>query len=528
MARRTAAPAGQPPTFGCAVNGGPAMAGGSATAVVLVVMDGLRPDMVTADVMPNLSALKARGTDFAQARSVFPSVTAVAAASMATGAMPARHGVFGNEIAGLNTGLDTGAGLGTVAGRGGSTPRVFDLRDYRIVRGLLQTSSSGIMSCRTFADVLAAAGKRVAIVDAGMPVASNLLDPRAGPNRHWTFSTLGRDATATPHAWDEVVARFGFPPERELPRFDEVRFATDVLIHHVLAEIRPDVAVLWMSEPDATSRWREIGSLETENVLRQVDRQLGRIVDASEASVRAPTIIVASDHGQMTATTGIDLVSELRKAKFRAGDREHPEGAELIVTGQGYGAITFRSDDRATMESAVRWLMEQPWIGCLMTRGAGAGHVEGLIPGTLSTAICGMAREHAPDVLFTLRGSHGLDRHGLRGRGPHTWKLAGKMAGCRATHGGLSVAEMSTVLVAAGPRFQPGHVCHAVSGVLDIGPTVLGGFGLPLGDVPGRDLASVNSEERREMKLETGIDAYRQSVIMVQAGGGRLETEGDS
>lgn len=62
-----------------------------ADCVVVCIFDGLRPDMVTSALTPNLVRLAGRGTWFREARSVFPSMTRVATASIATGAPPAVH-----------------------------------------------------------------------------------------------------------------------------------------------------------------------------------------------------------------------------------------------------------------------------------------------------------------------------------------------------------------------------------------------------------------------------------------------------
>jgi phosphonoacetate hydrolase len=66
--------------------------------VIIVVFDGLRPDLVRADTMPNLHRFREQGTAFVQARSVFPSVTRVCTSSIATGAPPAVHGIVGNAF----------------------------------------------------------------------------------------------------------------------------------------------------------------------------------------------------------------------------------------------------------------------------------------------------------------------------------------------------------------------------------------------------------------------------------------------
>jgi predicted AlkP superfamily pyrophosphatase or phosphodiesterase len=65
---------------------------------LLIVVDGLRPDYVTADVMPNLTALGKRGVVFNRHHSVYPTVTRVNASSISTGAYPENHGLLGNTV----------------------------------------------------------------------------------------------------------------------------------------------------------------------------------------------------------------------------------------------------------------------------------------------------------------------------------------------------------------------------------------------------------------------------------------------
>ena len=67
--------------------------------VLLVVFDGLRPDMVQPENTPNLCRFAAMGTNFARARSVFPSETRVCSATVTTGCLPRRHGLIANQFA---------------------------------------------------------------------------------------------------------------------------------------------------------------------------------------------------------------------------------------------------------------------------------------------------------------------------------------------------------------------------------------------------------------------------------------------
>ena len=54
--------------------------------VIVFVVDGLRPDAITADHTPTLWRLRREGVDFANSHAVFPTVTRVNAATLATGA----------------------------------------------------------------------------------------------------------------------------------------------------------------------------------------------------------------------------------------------------------------------------------------------------------------------------------------------------------------------------------------------------------------------------------------------------------
>src|SRR5690349_11631958 len=66
--------------------------------VIVLVIDGLRPDSVVPQVMPNLHRLKTAGVWYTRSHSVFPTVTRVNTASISTGTLPARHGIASNSV----------------------------------------------------------------------------------------------------------------------------------------------------------------------------------------------------------------------------------------------------------------------------------------------------------------------------------------------------------------------------------------------------------------------------------------------
>src|SRR5262249_14139275 len=70
---------------------GRAMAG-NATLNMVLVLDGLRPDSITAEETPNLWRLRQEGVNFINGHSVFPTVTRANATAIATGTYPSRNG----------------------------------------------------------------------------------------------------------------------------------------------------------------------------------------------------------------------------------------------------------------------------------------------------------------------------------------------------------------------------------------------------------------------------------------------------
>ena len=67
-------------------------------AQLVIVVDGLRPDYVTPELMPRLTRLGQRGIVFNAHHSVLPTVTRVNASSMVTGTYPETHGLLGNRV----------------------------------------------------------------------------------------------------------------------------------------------------------------------------------------------------------------------------------------------------------------------------------------------------------------------------------------------------------------------------------------------------------------------------------------------
>src|ERR1051325_108666 len=66
--------------------------------VIVLVIDGLRPDSITQADTPNLFQLRSQGVSYENTHSVFPTVTRVNAAALVTGAYPTRNGLVSNSM----------------------------------------------------------------------------------------------------------------------------------------------------------------------------------------------------------------------------------------------------------------------------------------------------------------------------------------------------------------------------------------------------------------------------------------------
>lgn len=459
--------------------------------VVLVVFDGLRPDHVRPDLTPNILKLAANGTTYTRAHSVFPSMTRVATTSISTGAPPRVHGIVGNAF----------WHLGALADRAIDTSKFADLS---LLSGV---DPRGIVTAETLGERLARAGKSMAVVHSGSSGSAFLINPKARENGHWTFSIHGRDFSATPEAVDAMIERFGPLPEPALPRFPQMDRATDVFIDHVLVERRPDVALMWLPEPDTSYHYREIGSDDSLAALRHADACFGRVLEAIDLETTA--VFVLSDHGQITVNEAVPLWDRLRAAGFDAATKG--EDVAIVGTSGASGEIRLRAPDNGLRDRIAAFLGEQPEVAMLFTRSRNG--VDGEAPGTLALDLLDLQHDRAPDLAFVLRSSTDADHAGLPGLGLYMGgvPLHGGM------HGGLNRHELSTVLIAAGAGIARAGLVGAPAGLPDIAPTILDLLGVPApASMTGRALA--------EALGRTSEDMAREEVLATSLGGSRIQT----
>lgn len=482
----------------------------SSARVVICVFDGLRADFITPERTPRLSRFATEATWFREARSVFPSMTRVATASMATGAPPRVHGIVGNAF--LFPGVTSRHALDL--GRGEDIARAERATGGRLV------------DTETFGDALARDGRRFAIVHTGSAGATHVLNPRAKANQHWTFSILGRDSSPTPHAVDEVVARFGPLPARSLPRYADVAYAERVFREHVLATLKPDVAQIWFNEPDTSAHYRFLGSTETLGVLTAVDAAFGRILDWIDAQPDRDryTVIAASDHGQISMGQELSLVDRLKDAGYhgRRSSERTLEGASFAMTDGNMGEIRILDGGVARRDAIARWLMEQDFIGMVFS--PGRNEIEGEIDGTFALSLAGLDHARAPELVYVLRSDDRADEFGHPGLGIVT---SGDVPVGGGMHGGLNRHELNSVLIARGAGFAAGALDRRACGIIDIAPTVLATLDVAApASMTGHSLLSPDTALGPPLTHETGARGFRQRLIVAERERSRILIEG--
>src|SRR6516164_11133834 len=213
---------------------------GKATLNVVMVLDGLRPGSITADETPNLWRLRQEGVNFPNSHSVFPTVTRTNATAIATGTYPDRNGMFGNSL--YVREVDPNHSFGN--------------DDHKNLLRLDEVTGGGTVLAPSLAEILAERGKTLAVVSSGTTGSALLVNPRAPKgvgvlvNASWEPGVR----VAFPDAVNEAILR-RFPPAPRKggardPYVEQVSWTGRVLREYLLSDLKPDVIVNWLTEPD--------------------------------------------------------------------------------------------------------------------------------------------------------------------------------------------------------------------------------------------------------------------------------------
>ena len=460
---------------------------------IVLVLDGLRPDSINAQDTPNLQRLRTEGVTFANSHAVFPTVTRVNASAIGSGTYPERNGMMGNTV---------------------FIPEVdpksaFNNDDAR----LLMKLGDDALTVPTLAEMMEKAGEKLVVVSSGSTGSAFLLAPRSPKGMGTVINGYFDGQVSYPkEVGDEIVKRFGPAPGKggATDPYDEAAaWGMKVLSDYVIPDLKPKVAIAWLTEPDHIQHAFGPGSPQALESIRRDDALIGRLLDRLKALGLAErtNIIVISDHGFGQTVHNVNVAQAFKDAGLMKEDDD------VVIASSGQAvALHVKDHDLARIIKMVVYLQNQPWCGVIFTAAARAGAPEGRVPGTFSleyARLGGHAR--SPDLVFTFPWSSERNRHGVPGTDYNQAAsgATGPVTTDTANHGGIGPWTIRNTMLAWGPDFKRGTVVRTPSSNVDVAPTLaflLGMRGV-LAGMDGRPLfealAVGPDEEKVPMEVRT-------------------------
>ena len=488
---------------------------GRAKHVVLIVWDGMRPDFVAEKYTPNLCKMAREGATFRNHHSIYPSLTNVNGAVLATGIYPGRSGLIGNNE--FRPELDRTGPIDTAVAAN--------------IRKGDEISDGKYLAAPTIVELVQAAGQRSAV--AGTKWVTHLFDrARTRSSEPAQKSpTLTAGAALPAEAQRALLDSLGAFPGKEFPNLAQDRWTTAALTESFWKEGVPAFSLLWLSDPDFTAHDTAPGSPTVLAAVQNSDALLGKVIDALEANhVRDETdIFVVSDHGFSTVERAVDLPALLKAAGFKAAKKfeGEPEPGSVLVVGNGGTAFFYVTGrEEAVTRRLVEWLQQSDFAGVIFTRNT--------LEGTFSLADAHLDREGSPDVVMSFRWNEKPNKFGVPGMIVADWNRAEG----RGTHATLSRFDLHNTLVAAGPDFRRGYESELPSGNIDLAPTILRILGIAsAGRLDGRVLSEAMTfggtqtlpaqTKMIEASREFPSGKWRQSIKVSKVGMKRYLDEGN-
>jgi phosphonoacetate hydrolase len=420
--------------------------------VLIMAWDGLRPDLISPDLTPHLAALSAGGVTFDAHHAVLPTVTRVNAATLASGAPSAVHGLPANVF--FAPSIDQNEPISI-----GEGDNVAQLR-----------AAHGVFAATTISDVVKANGGRTAIVSSGTRGCAQMLHPR----RQEVADFILHPTLSTPEEVGPIAERLGPLPEADVPDSARNHWLTRAIAEIILPERRPEVLLFWHDDPDKSQHKYGFAHPLSLRAIREADEHLGMILASLEAAgLREETlVVVTSDHGYVAVREQVDFAPTL--ARIAAQD-------DVVVAPNGCSVLLHLTrDDPRLLARVADEVRRTPGVGVVFSGVRGAEPIDGTFP----LASIGVDGPLAPDLLVTLAWSDDRNEHG------HQGVSAAYGTSNRATHGGASRWEIRNTLIVNGRGFQQGARSALPSGIGDLAPTLLTALGLTVpASMTGRVLA---------------------------------------
>ena len=455
---------------------------GKAEHIVVMVWDGMRPDLVSEADTPNLWALAQRGVFFANHHPAFPSTTEVNGTAIASGLHPSHSGIIGNRE--FRPAIEPRKAVGT--------------EELEAVRKSDDITHGKHIAGATVAETVQKAGFRTAVAGTkAVAILQDRSEVRKSRAARESVDVFAGKSVPADAAAGLIKAVGEFPKGVKFPNTEQDRWTAAVLTGELWKAGVPKYSVLWMSDPDFSQHAYAPGSPTGLAALRSVDERLGTVLASlKEKGVLEKTdIFVVSDHGFSTISASSNLVKLCAAAGLHAqrSFTAPPEKGEILIVNTGATLLLYViGHDEGVIAKLVRVLQAAPSSGVIFSRGT--------IEGTFPLSAAHVDSPDAPDVVVAPRWSAEKNEFGVPGT--LTQDSALKLG--LGMHGSLSPFDQTNTLIGAGPDLRAGLRSELPSGNIDVAPTVLWLMGIrPLAKLDGRVLfEAIRDREPENAKPE--------------------------
>ncbi len=402
---------------------------------LIVFFDGLRPDYITAENMPNLFAFKNKAAYGRQHHSVFPTVTRVNASSYSTGSYPGTHGLMGNSVyfpqVNKTKALNTG--------------------NASEVDEIAKATGNKVLTAASLAELVQQAGSSMMVFSSGTTGQALMQNHKISGGAVINPELIRPEALK-----DKVLTEIGTVQSVGGKHV----WVANALMKYGIRLDGPKVSAIWFGDPDGTAHRDGIGASTAMAAIKTVDEQFGRILKDIDSKGLANNfnIIISSDHGFVT-----DIGKEgLGEFLISQGLKKDQSSDDVVLAG---GAIYVKDHNEELIKKIVLALQQQEWVGGIFTSAKKAGDTKGWVPGTLSfDAIHWNHPERSSDILVDVNWNDDKNDKGYAGS-----SYARGVAG----HGGFSPYEVHIPLIAYGPGFKKGYEGDLPTSNVDLVPTIL-------------------------------------------------------
>jgi len=461
--------------------------------LVLIVLDGFRPDYLQLAEMPAYRALAAAGTVYERAWvGQLESETPVGHATLSTGALPRNHGIIGFEwrdpasLLEVKDGWEQGAALGQV-GR--------DLAAHHVT-----SIPEAVKRANPGAVVVSLSSEKVYAADAMSARAADYV-------LYHQFSGNRLSPAALPGQSPDVDFFAGKHLTLPLPlaHFTDWDYLSSQLALAALARYRPEV--LMVNLPGSDVYGHKYGGPNSPGIMTHVvagqDRAIGRIVRAYQsAGIYDQTLfVVTADHAMVPNTHAVGP-DQIGAAVRQAGARVQ------FHTGGSGKYIYLQPPFRTRAKEVAQAVAKIPGVVAGYYRTASGDYVlaAGSIPAELDAAYRGLIATFtgptAPDVVAPYREN----------------TIGTTLPQLYGNHGGLSWGVQHVPLLLTGPGVRAGIRSHAPARLVDVAPTVLRLLGLTWPGLDGLVLADAlvdaNAAEVAAQRLLTRSLGLHQEALI--------------